>query len=134
MPVHKTASYLFLQGDGFRWMLPCPVFLPRWIVTHSRGIDKQGIARTRLQIIEGQNNIDLDTTITMKAENITIADFIDYLNRQFQIQTGYFNEISAFNETICVNVQNQPLKTVLDTVFRPHNIQFIMISKKLMVN
>jgi len=80
-----------------------------------------------LQTIHGQNKIDLDTTITMKAENITILDFIEYLNRQYQIQTGYFNEISAFDEIISVDARNQPLKAVLDTVFRPHNIQLRQI-------
>ncbi len=44
---HNTASYLIWRGDGFRGTLPRPVFLPRWIGTHSRGIAKQGIARER---------------------------------------------------------------------------------------
>lgn len=86
-----------------------------------------------MQILKSQHTIDLDTPVTIKAENISIGDFIKYLQVNFGIQTGYFNEIKSFDEKISIYIQNQPLKTILDSVLHPHHIQYLFLTDKLIL-
>jgi hypothetical protein len=86
-----------------------------------------------MPLVKSQKAVDLNATVSMNAKNITIDTFIEYLDHKWGIQTGYFNDISAFDKMVGIRFHNVPLKVMLDSVFHPHHIQYIFVSNKLIL-
>lgn len=89
-------------------------------------------AQQRLEPLPTEPPI-LSTQITLSLRKVTIQKLLDTLSTNKDIKFSYVNYELPLQTTIDINVQDTPLKTILDSVLYNQGIQYIVVSKQIVL-
>ncbi|MDB5007231.1 MAG: SusC/RagA family TonB-linked outer membrane protein [Mucilaginibacter sp.] len=75
----------------------------------------------------------LNKTVNMSLNNVTLMDVVNYLEKNNDIKFIYSKNSIDVSKKISVNYQNQPLKTVLDGVFKTNGIDYEILKDRIIL-
>jgi TonB-linked SusC/RagA family outer membrane protein len=75
----------------------------------------------------------LDKTVNMSLKNTTLLDVVNYLQKNNNVKFIYSKNAINFSQRIDANFENQPLKTVLDQVFKNNGIDYEVLKGRIVL-
>ncbi|MDP9081246.1 MAG: TonB-dependent receptor [Bacteroidota bacterium] len=75
----------------------------------------------------------LDKTVNMSLKNTTLLDVVNYLQKNNNVKFIYSKNAINFSQRIDANFENQPLKTVLDQVFKNNGIDYEVLKDRIVL-
>ena len=80
------------------------------------------------------NNVPvLNTKITLSLDKVTIQKILDTLSSYKDVKFSYINDELPLQHKISIHVNDMPLKAVLDLIFLNQGIQYIQVSKQIVL-
>jgi hypothetical protein len=80
------------------------------------------------------NNVSvLNIKITLSLQNVPIHKILDTLSYHKNIKFSYINDELPLENEVTIHVTNQSLKVVLDSIFLNQGIQYVVVSKQIVL-
>jgi TonB-linked SusC/RagA family outer membrane protein len=75
----------------------------------------------------------LDKTVNMSVTNTTLLDVVNYLQKNNNVKFIYSKSAINISQKITASFENQPLKTVLDQVFKNNGIDYEVLKDRIVL-
>jgi len=75
----------------------------------------------------------LDKTVNMSLTNTTLLDVVNYLQKNNDVKFIYSKNAINISQRTTVNFENQPLKVVLDQVFKNKGIDYEVLNGRIVL-
>src|SRR4051812_33157149 len=83
---------------------------------------------------QGQTQADaLDRKVSLRYEGVSLEEVLKGISKNYQVHFSYTNNLIPLDKRVSIRVKNQPLRLVLDELFKGTNVNYQLVGEQIVL-